>query len=205
MFTVVITGGIAMGKSTVSADLCEHFPEALFFDADASVSALLTRADICARIAVEFGESVLKADGHIDRPRLRDQVFDSVHRRAALENILHPEVRKAFISIQQSGEKSSAALLLADIPLLFESAHDYQYDRVLVVAADRQSQMERLLERPGIGLETAAQMVAAQLPNEEKMASADHVIWNSGSRNLLTEQIQYFVRWLKKKIQNPKK
>lgn len=188
-----------MGKSTVAAHLCEFFPGALFFDADASVSALLTRTDICARIVAEFGEPALAADGQIDRPYLRDQVFDSVDRRAALEDILHPEVRREFIGMRRSGENSSAPLLLADIPLLFESAHDYPYDTVLVVAADRQSQMARLLERPGIGLETAARMVAAQMPIERKMASADHVVWNSGSRNLLTQQIQYFVRWLKKK------
>ena len=90
MFTVAISGGIAMGKSTVSGCLRESFPDALFFDADACVSALLTRADICARIAAEFGSSVLTADGRIDRPHLRDQVFDSVDRRAALEGKKSP-------------------------------------------------------------------------------------------------------------------
>jgi dephospho-CoA kinase len=204
MYTVAITGGIAMGKSTVSAYLCEAFPQQRFFDADATVSTLLTRPEICAKIAREFGESVLTADGQIDRPYLREQVFDSVDRRAVLESILHPAVRNEFFNARSSGEGSSASLLIADIPLLFESANDYGVESVLVVASDSVTQMSRLLDRPGIDRETGRQMVAAQLPIEQKMARADHVIWNAGSRRILEKQTKQFASWLRKKIQNPK-
>lgn len=193
-----------MGKSTVSGFLCEMFPGQPFFDADASVSSLLTRPEICAKIAREFGVSVLTADGQIDRPHLREQVFDSVDRRAALESILHPEVRKEFLNARLSGEESTASLLIADIPLLFESANDYRVEGVLVVASDPASQMSRLLERPGIDRETGRQMVAAQMPIGQKTDRADHVIWNSGSRRILKEQTKRFASWLRKKIQNPK-
>ncbi len=201
MITVAITGGIAMGKSTVSASLRESFPTATFFDADACVAELLTRADICTRIASEFGQAALAKDGRIDRAYLRDQVFDSAERRAVLENILHPEVRGEFLAARQSGGAGPDPVMFADIPLLFESGHDYQADLVLVVATGGECQMRRLLARPGITPETARQMVAAQMPIGTKMRRADHVIWNAGSTRILHQQTQQFARWLKRKIQ----
>ena len=190
-----------MGKSTVVSALREQIGPAGLFDADACVAELLTRPAICAKIAAEFGSSVLDQDGLVDRPSLRGQVFDNAERRAALEGILHPEVRREFVEARDAPD-DGAALLIADIPLLFESGHDYQPDLVLVVASDPASQLERLMSRPGIDRQMAASMVAAQLPIEEKIASADHVIWNAGSREQLHEQVNCFAKWLKIKTIN---
>lgn len=200
MTVVAITGGIAMGKSEAFKRLCEIFQSSVSFDADMCVSELLTRKDICERIQTEFGESVVNSNGLIDRNYLRDQVFDSAGRRAKLEGILHPEVRGEYLSIVRSAEQSGVNLLFADIPLLFESTHKYQRDFTLVVACDVETQMQRLLERPGITSKAARKMIDAQLPIEHKTKLADHVVWNSGNLKQLEKQIYYFALWLKQKI-----
>lgn len=200
MITAAITGGIAMGKSAVVENLRLIFPQEAFFDADECVQELLTRREICEILASEFGEAVLEGNGEINRSHLRSQVFDSAKRRAALEGILHPEVHKYYLKVNQEAVGCSASILFADIPLLFESDHEYSQDLVLVVACDKDTQLERLQKRPEIDSLLAHRMVAAQLPIERKLELADHVIWNSGTRKQLQQQTKYFAQWLKQKI-----
>ena len=200
MITVAITGGIAMGKSTVVENLRLIFPQEAFFDADECVRELLTRREICETLALEFGKAVLEGNGEINRSLLRSQVFDSAKRRATLEDILHPEVYKCYLKVNQEAVGDAASILFADIPLLFESEHEYSRDLVIVVACDKDTQLQRLQKRPGISSLLAARMVAAQLPVEHKVELADHVIWNSGTRKQLQQQTKYFAQWLKQKI-----
>ncbi len=188
-----------MGKSSVTGRLAQVFQKAAFFDADASVRHLLTDAEICRKIAAEFGGSALTEDGQVDRPFLRSQVFDNASRRAALEGILHPEVRREFLS-RLDVARESAPVFFADIPLLYETGGEYPRDVVLVVATDPKTQRRRLLGRKGIDTQTATAMVAAQLPIDEKIAWADHVIWNAGSERQLDNQTNYFSKWLKMKM-----
>ena len=188
-----------MGKSTV-VDALRGQPEQWpVFDADATVAKLLTDREIGQKIEAEFGEPALNEDGSVNRPFLREQVFDSVERRAALEDILHPEVRNDFEETRARAADGGATALVADIPLFFESRSPYPADAVVVVAADPSTQLSRLRSRPGISEETAAKMVAAQLPVAEKMAAADVVVWNSGSRRQLDTQTQFLNQWLKTK------
>ena len=200
MVKVVITGGIAMGKSTVVENLRLIFPGEAFFDADECVQELLTRREICETIASEFGKTVLDRKGEINRSRLRSQVFDSAKRRATLEGILHPEVHKCYLKVNQEAVADAVSILFADIPLFFESEHEYSQDLVIVVVCDKDTQLQRLQKRPGIDSLLADRMVAAQLPVEHKVGLADHVIWNSGNRKQLQQQIKYFAQWLQQKI-----
>jgi len=199
MVVVGLTGGIAMGKSVVLTGLKSIITEARFFDADQYVSELLTREDICESVLTEFGDSSLTNDGQIDRHYLRERVFDSAGQRAKLEGILHPEVHKEYLIALNSAEREDVPFFIADIPLLYESSRNYHQDLTLVVASDDKSQMERLLMRPGISEEMARKMIESQLPIENKIQLADHLIWNAGSINQLDKQIYYFALWLKKK------
>lgn len=199
MLSVVITGGIAMGKSTVMEMLANLFPSAGRFDADGSVHELLTREDIRGRIVEAFGEGSLNRSGQIDRKFLRKQVFDSVHRRAELEDILHPQVRREFQKAVERSSEAGSAQFFADIPLYFESGHDYMADKVLTVGAPSVDQLKRLVGRPGIDETIARKIVAAQWPILEKMARADVCIWNAGTKILLQRQIESFSQWLKTK------
>jgi len=200
MTSVAITGGIAMGKSSVVENLRALFSKEAFFDADQCVGELLTRGEICEKLVAEFGDAVLQGDGEINRCFLRHQVFDSAKRRVALEDILHPEVYKCYLDFNREATSRSARISFADIPLLFETGNNYQADLVLVVACDKETQLDRLHSRPGITPELACRMLESQLPIEKKTELADHVIWNSGSREQLQQQTKYFAQWLKKKI-----
>ncbi len=198
MLTVAITGGIAMGKSTVARQLRAHAGSAAF-DADACVASLLTGGEVCEMIGEEFGREMLNPDGSVNRPALRERVFDSVERRAVLEGIVHPVVRQRYRADWEHSREAGVSVFFAEIPLFYETRSEYPVDWVLVVAAPREVQMRRLLERPGIGAEIAEQMVAAQLPIETKLQKADAVIWNSGSREALIQQTQFFRQWLNQK------
>jgi dephospho-CoA kinase len=203
--TIAITGGIAMGKSTCSQRLLSLLPGAVLFDADACVQQLLTSPEILAKLAQEFGDSVLSSDGQLDRPRLREQVFDSAQQRAKLENILHPVVRQRF---EDERERVSALqdhhVLLADIPLLFESDYRFEYDLAVTLAATPSTQIKRLADRRGISRDLAENIIAAQMPIAEKLARADVVFWNEGRLERLEQQISDFTQWLKKKKKIPK-
>jgi dephospho-CoA kinase len=199
MVVVGLTGGIAMGKSEVLNGIRSIIEEARIFDADRCVSELLTHEEICEKVSAEFGDSSLTNDGQIDRHYLREQAFDSVDQRAKLEGILHPEVQKEYSIALNSAERDDVPFFIADIPLLYESSHNYKQDLTLVVASDHKTQMERLLMRPGISEGVARKMIEAQLPIEGKIELADHFIWNSGSIKQLQKQIYYFALWLKKK------
>lgn len=199
--SIAITGGIAMGKSTFCALLLERLQGAVFFDADACVQELLTRPEIVARIGQEFGDSVLSSDGQLDRPRLREQVFDSAQQRAKLENILHPVVRKQFEGERERASTSAspeARVFLADIPLLFESEYHFEHDLAVTLAATPATQIQRLADRRGISRDLAENIIAAQMPIADKMARADVVFWNEGRLARLQQQIDDFTQWLKK-------
>ena len=200
MIKVAITGGIAMGKSSLIKRLRCLLEKVEFFDADECVAELLTRKAICEKIVEEFGNSALDTDDNINRSYLRNQVFDSADRRAALESILHPEVHQCYLDLNREALAKSADIFIADIPLLFESGTKYSSDIVAVVACDEQTQLRRLEKRPGVTTDLARRMINAQLPIEEKMNLADHVIWNAGSPNQLQQQTVYFAKWLKNKI-----
>jgi dephospho-CoA kinase len=203
--TLALTGGIAMGKSTCATLLRQALPGTLFFDADACVRQLLTSAPIVAKITEEFGDSVLSSDGQLDRPRLREQVFDSAEQRAKLENILHPVVRQRF---EDERERFSASadhcVFLADIPLLFESEYRFAHDLSITLAATPATQIKRLADSRGISRDLAEHIIGAQMPINEKMAKADVVIWNEGRLTRLEQQITDFTQWLRTTKRIPK-
>ncbi|MCH2060376.1 MAG: dephospho-CoA kinase [Verrucomicrobiales bacterium] len=200
MINVAITGGIAMGKSSFLKELRLLLEGVEIFDADECVGELLTTEVICEKIVKEFGSAVLDNNETIDRSYLRHQVFDSVDRRAALEDILHPEVYQRYLDASRVALAESAKIFLADIPLFFETGSKYTGDVVAVVACDENTQLSRLAGRSGVKSSLARQMINAQLPIKDKMALADHVIWNAGSPKQLKIQTIYFAKWLNEKI-----
>lgn len=179
MRRVGLTGGIATGKSYVRARL-----EALgipAIDADAIVHELLGRGEAAARVADRFGASVRDPSGGIDRRALGRLVFADAAARADLEAILHPLVYdrvEQWMDAQRAAGKRSA---LADIPLLFETAHETDFDVVVVVACRPDEQVRRMMTRDGLEEEAARARLAAQWPIARKVARADHVIWTDGS------------------------
>jgi len=189
MITLALTGSIGMGKSTVAAMFADAgIP---VFDADAVVRALQGPGGrLVPLIEMRFPGST--RDGAVDREALSAAVLSNRDELAALEAIVHPAVhheRTRFIV-----EHGDAPALLFDIPLLFETGGDEAFDKVIVVSARSDLQRERVLARPGMTSEKFEQIVARQVPDEEKRSRADFIVDTSGTldetraqvRNILT-------------------
>jgi dephospho-CoA kinase len=129
---------------------------------------------------------VLDADGALDRRALAAQVFQDPQKRRELEQIVHPAVYAA-IGLWLGGLPRETPFAVADIPLLFETGHEGDFDQVVVVACPPDEQVRRVMARDGVSDAQARARLAAQWPIQQKVALAHHVIWTTGSR-LETEQ-----------------
>ncbi|WP_274649738.1 dephospho-CoA kinase [Paenibacillus humicola] len=189
-----LTGGIACGKSTVSAMLVQR--GAKLVDADqVAREVALPGEPALAEIASEFGQAVLNEDGTLNRGALGSVVFGDKERLGRLESILHPAIRRRMReTIERYAEEDPKGLIVADIPLLYETGQASVYDAVLVVYINREQQIERLMARSGVTREQAEQRVALQLDIEEKKRRADFVIDNSGSLEDTERQVERFWR-----------
>ena len=169
-----LTGSIGMGKSTVAAMFAELGVPV--FDADAEVRRMQGRGGgLLAAIEAAFPGTT--GPSGVDRDALGMTVFGDRDALARLEAIVHPAVRDkrmAFLS-----DNAQAALIVFDIPLLFETRGEEQVDTVVVVSAPESAQRERVMARPGMTEEKLAGILDLQLPDAAKRARADHVI-NTG-------------------------
>ena len=192
MPAIGITGGISTGKSTFVECLREVLPEATFFDADAAVHKLFDRPEVQKDIQREFGTRVFSTVGDLNRAKLRAIVFSDATKKCALERILHPRIRRQWRTVAKE-HRNSPNFFFADIPLLYETGGETLCDRVVVVACSQKVQLGRLKKRMSITAAEARKMIKSQMPLEEKIRRADHVIWNSGDRATLYEQARFLV------------
>jgi dephospho-CoA kinase len=175
-----LTGGIATGKSTFTRCLREQLPME-HFDADRCVHELLASDDtVRDAIREAFGPEACDAAGRPDRAKLRALVFGDEARRKKLESILHPIVRERWLGLAAAA-RANGEWWLVDIPLLYETGAEAHFDRVIVVACHRDTQLFRLTGERGLAPGTASQIIAAQLELGEKIQKADHVIWNDST------------------------
>jgi dephospho-CoA kinase len=185
MVRVGLTGGIASGKSMVADEL-------------AARGAIIIDADVLAREVVEpgtpglaaiidrFGAQVLK-DGQLDRARLAQIVFADPPARRDLERIVHPAVRARAAELER--DAGDAAVVVHVIPLLVETRQDEEFDLVVTVDADHETQIQRLMVRNGFTRAEAESRIAAQASREDRKRAADVVLDNTGSVTQLREQI----------------
>jgi dephospho-CoA kinase len=190
MPAIGITGGISTGKSTFVECLRELLPAATFFDADQAGHALLNRPEVQNQIRREFGAQVFSAAGNLNRAKVRAIVFADATKKRALERILHPRIRRQWRA-EAKRHRNSPKFFFADIPLLYETGGETLCDRVVVVASSYNLQLVRLAERMSLKENQAEQMIRSQMPLEEKIARADHIVWNDGSRATLMEQARF--------------
>jgi dephospho-CoA kinase len=178
MIVLGLTGGIAMGKSTVAAMFAARgIP---VFDADAVVRALYARNGAAVPLLQQaFPAAVI--DGAVDRAKLSELVLHDDAALKRLENIVHPLVRYAENAFLAAAKASGARLAVLEIPLLFESGGTSRCDRVAVVSAPAPSQRARALARPGMSAEKFRQIAARQLPDADKRSRADFVIPTGGA------------------------
>lgn len=193
MPVIGITGGISTGKTSFCECLRELAPEATFFDADRAARELADKdPEVRELIAREFGPSSYSAKGSLNREAIRTIVFADAEKKRALEQILHPRIRRQW-SLEAEGCRNSTRLFFADIPLLYETGGETLCDRVAVVACSPGVQLERLVARTGLERGAAEQMILSQMPLTEKISRADHVVWNNGGVEILAEQARLLV------------
>jgi len=195
MQVIGLTGGIATGKSTVSAIL--ENAGALIIDADRIAREAVKKGQPAYREIVEhFGETVLLPDGEINRSVLGDIIFNAPGKKQLLNKIVHPYVRKeTHRQLQQIGRTEPNAIVILDIPLLIEAEMDKDLSEVIVVYVPEHIQIERLMQRDGISEADALARVRSQMPIEEKKEKATIVVDNSGSKeNTRRQTLKIFQR-----------
>lgn len=185
MIKIALTGSIGMGKSTVAAMFADAgIP---VFDADAEVRRMQGYGgELVEDIGRRFPGTMV--DGAIDRDRLAAHVLTDRDELAALELIVHPAVARArerFID-----ENRRAPALLFEIPLLYETHGESAFDKVIVVSAPLSVQRERVMSRAGMTSEKFDQLLARQLPDEQKRERADFVIDTGGSLDATRDQVR---------------
>jgi dephospho-CoA kinase len=184
---VGLTGGIASGKSTVSALL--RGLGAVVIDADALAREVVARGTPGLAAVVEaFGTEVLTDDGELDRPAVGRLVFADEERRRRLESIVHPLVFERIVALEE--QAGADDLVVHDIPLLAESGRAGTFDAVVVVEAPHDLQVRRMVGDRGWSVEEAESRIAAQAAPEQRRALATHVIDNSGSREALEARVR---------------
>lgn len=191
LFTCVITGGVACGKSTVMERLRERLGlEAVrWFSCDESVHRMHALPEVQKQLVARFGVDLLR-DGAIDRAKLREVVFGDTQARQDLEAILHPRVMKDLESARSEAKGlASVKLFVAEVPLYHEIGETVAADHVIVVASSPDQQVRRLMHNRGLDKARSESMVGAQWSVLDKAAKATKVIWNDGSEEALDDQI----------------
>src|SRR3989449_444544 len=187
MLNVGLTGNIASGKSTV-VDLFRRWG-ATIIDADALArEAQAPGGEVLAAIAGRFGADVLAPDGTLDRAALRGKVMGDQAALDALNQIVHPAVRRRRDELLRAATEGGDLLVVNDIPLLFEALDPAQFDVVVLVDASTALRRTRLRALRGLSNDEADRMIAAQMPAERKRAKSDFVIENEGSLKRLEQR-----------------
>ncbi len=191
---VALTGGIGSGKSTACEEL-RALGSAVIDADELAREAVSPGSEGLARAVAILGEDVLREDGSFDRERVAEIVFGDPSARKALESVVHPYVKREMAArvsvLMASGEHE---IIVLDIPLLLESRSDAAYTTVVVVDCPAALRIRRLVESRGFTEAQVEARIAAQIPLQEKVAKAQHVIDNSGSRQELRAEVARVVR-----------
>lgn len=189
---VGLTGGIGSGKSTVGRLLAAR-PDVTVIEADAVVHSLQRKGEpVLAEMVERFGESILAADGELDRDAMAQIVFGDDVARRDLEAIVHPAVGIEMVRLRSLAESRGEVVFL-DIPLLAEAGPDakqrWGLDAVVVVYCPAEVALSRLVELRGMDESDARARMAAQLSPEDRRTAADFIVDNSGSEAELTAEV----------------
>ncbi|WP_432739193.1 dephospho-CoA kinase [Ligilactobacillus agilis] len=188
-----LTGGIASGKSTVSAYLAQN--GALIIDADLIARQVVAKKSSgLKQIVAKFGKEILTASGELDRKKLGKLVFSNKDLLKALTDITGPLIRAEILREIEAAKKAQVKLVVLDIPLLFETGYQTLCDKVMVVTIPSKLQLERVMKRDNLSAAEARKRIANQLPASKRNELADVLIDNSKS---VAETYQQVLKWLK--------
>ncbi len=195
---VAVTGGIACGKTTISAMLEKLGAPLIDFDLIAR-QVVEPGTDGLAKIVDYFGKQVLQPDGRLDRKRLSDIVFQDVEKRKKLESFTHPPIYEEFFrQVEAITQKDPRAIIQVAVPLLIELNLTYLFDVVVVVYIPAEEQARRLAKRDSITIEEAENILKAQLPIDDKKPYATFLVDNTGDLATTKKRVEELWEELKK-------
>lgn len=202
MIIAGLTGGIASGKSTVSAFLSDA--GALIIDADKIAREVVKQGTPgYEAILAVFDRMILLPDGEIDRKRLGDIIFNDPEKKSCLNAIVHPRVlERVNDMVARINTQTPEAVVILDIPLLLESGLERNLAEVIVVYVPETIQLERLMRRDGIDEQAATARIRSQMPIEQKRNRATIVVDNSGGLSATRKQARAVFSRLKRRAQN---
>ena len=190
MIHIGLTGGIATGKSTVARMLREKGAELLNLDEIAHM-VMEPEKPAWEAIVKAFGKKILLDDKTINREELAKIVFKDRARLKELESIVHPAVLNHWNHlVSDIAHKRPDAILISEVPLLFEKNLATNFDATLLVYAPVQIQIERLMERDSISREQAERRLKAQIPIDDKLPLATYVIYNDSTLAKTRQQVE---------------
>ena len=190
MFLIGLTGGIGSGKTTVATRL--KALGARIVDADKIAREIVEPGEPALAELAEAFDGVLNADGTLNRAELARQAFAAPDATEKLNSITHPRIRERTLERFAQARTDGVPVLVYDMPLLIENGEYKKMDHVLVVDAADEIRIDRLVNSRGLDEEDARRRIAAQISREERLAAADSVVDNSGTRDQLLQQVDAF-------------
>ena len=189
MPSIAVTGTIGSGKSLITASLSKLLPS-VTYSADQDNTLLLeSDPDVKREILSHFGTEAYHPDGMPDRTFLRKTILSSPERKESLEAILHPRLRARWESLAGEFRRSPDQFLIAEMPLLFENNLEDRFDVTVTVACSHEIRCKRLEIGRSMTPVEVVSWTSSQLSQDDKIAMADHVLWNDGSMNALESQV----------------
>lgn len=191
VFKVAVTGGAASGKSSVCNRLQELGIPIISSD-DLAREAVAPGSTAHKKILDYFGEKILLGDGKLNRQMLRRIIVNDDTARLKLEGFIHPEITKLLQEKMAQAEQNGDRVIAVEVPLLFELGMEKQFDLVVVVSADPNVRVKRLMERDNVSREDAEDLLNVQMPDQEKMKRGGFILPNNGSAKQLINSVDRF-------------
>jgi dephospho-CoA kinase len=184
MLKIGITGGIGAGKSTVCR-LFEGLQIPVYYADDRAKWLMQHDEELVDKLKTAFGEDIYTQDGSLDRPKLANIVFNNPEALKTLNSITHPEVLEDGERWQRMQKLNGAIYTLKEAALLYESGSNEYLDKIIVVAADQESRIERVMQRDNCSREQVLARLNKQMPQADKVKLADWVIYNNDNDDIM--------------------
>lgn len=202
MLRVALTGNVAAGKSAVAEAWIRRGVPVVSAD-ELARRAVEPGTPGLAEVREAFGEGVVAADGTLNRSELRARVFGDEDARRRLEGILHPRIGELRTAWMEERATRGDALVVAEIPLLYETGLEADFDVVVLVDAPEAVRLARLVDRRGLGSDEARRVMDAQMDPMDKRRRADYVLDNAGSLEALETRAEDVLTELRRRAEGP--
>jgi dephospho-CoA kinase len=199
IFKIAVTGSAGSGKSLV----CKRFRELGLetLDCDIIARQVVEPGEAGFKDIVEtFGHDVILNQGGLDRSKLRNLIINDDNMRKKMEAILHPRILEQMMLQISTADYKDIKAVAVEVPLLFESGMDQFFDVTIAVMAKDQDLIKRISERDKVKEIDAKKMLSLQMPQEEKMKRADHILYNTGTNSELFESVDILFNKIQKEF-----